>query len=212
MAHTREQRDKLRTPLCGARTRGTGQPCRLFAGQGTDHLGIGRCSRHGGSTQTHRTHAIGVEITRRMVALAQPIEDVTAPEVLERLLFVSAGYVAILEHEVASAGELGTKQADATVRLWNEERDRLARISEQCVRSGISERMVRIKEAEAAVMMATVKGVLDELRLTSGQRQAVGPALRKHAARLAQGDPDPAYDDQIQAALALDGPPEEWAA
>lgn len=35
---------------CGAKSKSTGQPCKLKAGYGTDHLGTGRCKFHGGKT------------------------------------------------------------------------------------------------------------------------------------------------------------------
>jgi len=38
-------------PKCGAKTRaGGGHPCGRMAGHGTNHLGMGRCKYHGGST------------------------------------------------------------------------------------------------------------------------------------------------------------------
>jgi len=57
------QRDAIRAPvaLCGARTR-AGAWCRLPAGHGTPTPGIGRCSRHGGCTPTHRAAAAHVEV------------------------------------------------------------------------------------------------------------------------------------------------------
>lgn len=44
---TRRQR-RADLPLCGADTR-TGKPCQRKAGSGTTHIGIGRCSNHGGN-------------------------------------------------------------------------------------------------------------------------------------------------------------------
>ncbi len=34
--------------ICGAKTKGTGDPCKNPAGWGTDHVGEGRCKLHGG--------------------------------------------------------------------------------------------------------------------------------------------------------------------
>ena len=36
-------------PRCGASGAGSGNPCLMTAGHGTDHLGTGRCKRHGGA-------------------------------------------------------------------------------------------------------------------------------------------------------------------
>ena len=47
MGYTSEQRDSLSTPLCLAKKK-NGTLAAPSAGQGTDHLGIGRCKYHGG--------------------------------------------------------------------------------------------------------------------------------------------------------------------
>jgi hypothetical protein len=146
-----------------------------------------------------------------MVTLGEPLEDVTAPETLMYLLRASAGHVEWLRHAVANVDELGEREAEVLTRLYDSERDRLTRIGEACIRAGVAEAQVRVAEAQAAQMMVAIKAVLDELRLTSGQRAAVGPALRKHAALLAGETPDAEQDARIADALALDGPPEEWA-
>src|ERR1700723_564286 len=63
---------------CGAKTR-NGGVCKLPAGHGTDHPGIGRCKLHGGSTPTHEG-AASMEIARReCAALGVPID--TTPDV-----------------------------------------------------------------------------------------------------------------------------------
>ncbi|MFP4017191.1 MAG: HGGxSTG domain-containing protein [Halanaerobiales bacterium] len=36
---------------CGAKAKSTGEPCKLPAGYGTDHLGEGRCKYHGGKSK-----------------------------------------------------------------------------------------------------------------------------------------------------------------
>lgn len=50
-------------PKCGAKGR-SGKPCGRPAGWGTDHVGVGRCKMHGGSTPTHRRGA-AIELQRR---------------------------------------------------------------------------------------------------------------------------------------------------
>ncbi len=43
--------------FCGARRRQGEGLCRRPAGWGTDHVGVGHCKLHGGSTKSHRTKA-----------------------------------------------------------------------------------------------------------------------------------------------------------
>lgn len=81
--------------LCNAQrpNQPKGVLCKRVAGHGTDHLGVGRCSRHGGSTETHAKHA-EVEIARRACeTLGIPIE-VDPREALERELWECSGNVA----------------------------------------------------------------------------------------------------------------------
>jgi len=69
------------TGTCGAKTKGTGAPCRRPAGWGTDHAGVGRCKLHGGATprgldSPHFVHGL------RCRYLAPKIQDrVEQPEV-----------------------------------------------------------------------------------------------------------------------------------
>ena len=62
---------------CGGRTR-SGRPCKLPAGHGTDHPGIGRCDHHGGATPTHQVHARRVAAERAVAVFGLPV--VTTPE------------------------------------------------------------------------------------------------------------------------------------
>ena len=40
----------VKRPICGAKSRQTGQPCKNVAGKKTDHVGTGKCFLHGGAT------------------------------------------------------------------------------------------------------------------------------------------------------------------
>jgi hypothetical protein len=62
---------------CGGRTR-SGRPCKLPAGHGTDHPGIGRCDHHGGATPTHQAHARRVLAEQAVQAFGLPVQ--TTPE------------------------------------------------------------------------------------------------------------------------------------
>jgi len=42
--------NKPQENICGAKTKGDGEPCKRPAGWGTDHPGVGRCKLHGGAT------------------------------------------------------------------------------------------------------------------------------------------------------------------
>lgn len=49
---------------CGAKAKGTGRPCRLPAGWGTDHPGAGRCKLHGGASLRKHGRRCSPEVRR----------------------------------------------------------------------------------------------------------------------------------------------------
>lgn len=69
-------------------------------------------------------------------------------------------------------------------RLEQSQGDRVAALAATMVRNDLGERMARIREAEAVMMMASIRRVLDRLDLTPEQRAKVGPALRAEAASI----------------------------
>jgi hypothetical protein len=180
MPHTPEQRSAR--PLCGARKRSNGEACRAFAGQGTDHPGTGRCKFHGGSTSSHRTHAVIEQAKTRAVRLGQSYE--MAPvEALIWMVNLSAGQVRYLAEELSTLDAARTNGEHLILqRLWNEERDRLARISKAALDAGVQERAIVLAERTGAAIADVLRRIFedDELRLTAKQREALPTLLRRH--------------------------------
>lgn len=183
-------------------TRVPGSPCKNWAGFRTEHPGVGKCFLHGGSTTSHRKFAVTVEAKRRMVQLGTPIEDVTAPAALMGLLRASAGHVAWLQHEVAALDTLASPEAEVLVRLYDSERDRLARISEACVRAGVAEHLIRMEQQHAEMVLRAFRDAARDAGLGAHQVQALATALRK---RLAEhgNDPQRAAQEAAQADARL---------
>jgi hypothetical protein len=158
MPHTPEQRSQH--ALCGAR-RKNGQHCRLFAGQGTDHPGTGRCKLHLGATATHKSHAIAVAAKQRMIKLGAPIEDIKPHRALLGLLQATTGHVSWLHHEIGALDDLSSPEAQVLVRLYDDERDRATRIAEACLRAGVDEREVRFTQAAAEQIVAVIRAGIE---------------------------------------------------
>lgn len=188
--HTSEQRDNLSTPLCGAKKR-DGSKCRAFAGQGTDHPGIGTCRWHGGATAAHKKHAVALDARQRMARFGTPIENISAPEALMGLLRASAGHVAFLLEEVTALDALASHEAQVIVDLYDRERDRLVRVSEACVRAGVAEHVISMEQGQAAMTVRAVRDAAGDVGLNRTQLQALGVALRKRLAEAAGGFGDP---------------------
>src|SRR6266545_6553438 len=125
MPHTSEQRD--RHALCAARKK-NGEKCRKFAGEGTNHRGIGACKYHLGATKAHETHAVKVEAQRRLVEFGQPLE-IEPTEALLGVLHLSAGHLSWIRSELGATEDKTTFDAQVLLRVWDDERDRVARIA-----------------------------------------------------------------------------------
>lgn len=180
MPLTREERSTF--DLCAAKKK-NGELCRAFAGQGTEHAGVGRCKFHGGNTKTHRQHAVVVEARRKMVQFGEPygLEPV---EALVWMVQLSAGHVRYLSEELAGLQdeERKTLEAQIATRLWNEERDRLARISKAALDAGVQERAIVLAERSGAAMAGLLRAVFEdpELDLSTAQRDRLPALLRRH--------------------------------
>lgn len=184
MPTTREQREQH--PLCGARKK-NGATCRQYAGLGTDHLGVGRCKYHLGSTSSHRKNAVELEAKQRMVKLGEPLADARPHGVLLALLRASAGHVGFLQAEVAGLDDLGSHESQVMLRLYDEERDRLARIAKSCSEAGVEAGEVQLQQAQALTIATALRSAAEEIGLGRSQLTALGTALRKHLAA-ASGD------------------------
>jgi hypothetical protein len=170
--------------LCGAKKK-NGNPCRAFAGQGTDHPGVGKCRYHLGNTRNHQVNAVVQEAQRRMVKLGMPVE-VHPHEALLQMLYLASGHVAWLREEVGGTDDLGTFEARVLVQLYGEERDRVAKIAKAALDAGVQERQVALAERYGSVLADFVRGVFQdaELALTPAQHERLPDLLRRHLVRL----------------------------
>ena len=186
MPHTPEQRDKQH--LCGAKKK-NGEKCRAFAGQGTDHPGIGTCKFHGGSTRTHKQHAVIQEAQRRMVKLGAPVE-MRPTEALLAMLHLASGHVAWLRGEISRLDDLSSSEGLAFVALYGEERDRVAKVAKACLDAGVAERQVRLVEQYGSALASVLGAVFADpaLHLRSEQRAALPEVLRRHLVAIEGGD------------------------
>jgi len=186
MAMSSEERSDY--PLCGAKKK-NGEECRAFAGQGTDHLGVGSCKYHGGSTGSHKTHAAKVEAERQMVTMGAPL-NVTPSGALKGLLRATAGHVAWLATEVGSRENLDGPESASLVMLYADERDRLARIAKACLDSGIGKVEVEMAEAQADALTKAINAAMSHVGgLSNEQKRQFGQALRRELADLSAPDP-----------------------
>ena len=164
--------------LCWAKRR-NGEPCRRPAGWYTDHPGIGRCKFHGGSTPSHVRSAIKTEAQRRMVTLGAPIQ--TKPDdALLWVVYATSGHVRWLAETIAALKNVASREAEILTELYGQERDRLVRASKAAVDAGIEERRVQLSEQMAGYLATVMRGVLDDINLTTEQKARAPEIVRRH--------------------------------
>lgn len=193
---------------CTARTSSTGARCRKAPVKGATV-----CAVHGGSAPQVQAAAARRVATAEAVALAHelglPIQ--TTPErALLDALNQSAGVAAFYGGKVQQIVEgnprdlvwghtrtkTGGDDAGATyeakpsvwLQLWNEERDRIIRISTAALRLEITEKQQLIAAEQARTFHAVVMATFAELGLTADQIQAGRDILADRLRRLAAID------------------------
>jgi hypothetical protein len=206
--HASRKLDKNRrvpvTAKCGAKGR-SGKPCGMAAGQGTSHVGWGRCKLHGGNTPTGIKSAARLKLEAEMAAgptLGGPIE-VDPSEALLQEVHRAAGYVAWLSAKVATLDEADLfeptpvgHQASALLRELQHEREMLRRAAESALKAGIAERQVRVAESQAQILAGVIRAVLSdpEIELTPASRVRVPSVVRRHLEAVPTTDVEPAAE------------------
>lgn len=182
--HTPEQRD--RHALCGARKK-NGEQCRLFAGQGTQHPGVGRCKHHLGNTKGHQKNAVKVQAEREMLAAQERLEfggqiDIEPVEALLTVLRLSAGHLAWLRSELGAHEDKTDFRGQVLMRLWNDERERVARIAKAALDAGVQERQIALAERYGEMLAELLREIFFDpgLALTMKQRAKLPSVLRRH--------------------------------
>ena len=193
MAHTSRQRDGMK--LCGAKKK-NGESCRAFAGQGTPHFGIGRCRWHLGNTKQHQLHAVKEEARARMVEFGQSAEfgqsiDVDPATALLGVLHLSAGHLNFIKAELSEIEEKTSMEGQILLRLFDEERDRIARISKAALDAGVAERQVRLAEMYGEALANLLRAVFFDktLALSAAQRARLPDVLRVHLGQVTTEPP-----------------------
>lgn len=170
-------------PLCEAATRSReGEPCLQPAGWGTPHPGRGRCRFHGGNAPTHVTKAKREELAEAAATFSTR-RDIPPAEALAEVIGLTAGAVAWLASRVA---EDDGPDADV-VRIYGEERDRLARVSKAALDVGLDARRVQLAEDQGRVVASLIQRILGDLELTPSQQVVAPTVVRRRLLELGAG-------------------------
>ena len=176
------------TPRCKGTNR-QGSPCGLPSGWGTGHPGTGNCKLHGGSTPNGRKHALAeqarIELARLDVA---PVEDP-----LSELAKITGQVIAWKDQIAAKVNELtsirysteGGEQLRAEVALLERAFDRCEKFLTAMARLNIDERLAKISEERAEVIITVFTAALERAGIQGEQFDAVLTAADEEFARQA---------------------------
>lgn len=178
-------------PKCGGARRQSTGTCERPAGWGTPHPGAGRCKLHGGCIPTVVTSEARKAVEREARAAFGRLADVSTP-VADPLTALAdlAGHVGawmqFLADRVADlqtlaySGEAG-EQVKGEIVLFERALDRCNTVLGTYARLNIDERLARISEQQADMVLKALGAGLDAAGVTSDRRPI---ALRAAAGHL----------------------------
>lgn len=170
-------------PQCDAKRR-NGEHCKQRAGHGTDHPGYGHCRLHGGNNPSGKKHAVRLEVAERMARMGEPVVGITPPEALQGLVESAAGHVNFLNGEIQRLSELSNSEAQALLRWYIDERDRLARFAEASMRTGVADAQLRVSQAQVALLGEALQSAMFKAGIDQESQQKIGAALRQELLKL----------------------------
>jgi len=188
-------------PKCGAKLHGREGTCSLPAGWGTSHKGYGRCRKHlGNSPNVARAaeaerveHEARAELTRLDVTpVDHPLEELQ--KLAGRVLAweKTVGELVNRLSEIRYEDEHGGEQLRAEVALLERAMDRCERVLVAMARLNIDERLARLTERQAELVIGVLKGALEDLGIDRSEnevRRVMARRLRLVAAQERQAIP-----------------------
>lgn len=172
-----------------------GVTCRNRAGARTEHLGVGRCYRHGGKTETHNRSA-DMEIARReCAALSVPVE-IDPGEALLQELCRTWGWIRTYDAFVQNLGlqegehwgrlygptgmATGEAKPHVAVELLFRERQHAKAVAEAAIRAHVDVRRMELHEQQVDIAQRAFEAMLVELKLSADQRQEARQSYARH--------------------------------
>ncbi|WP_128381264.1 hypothetical protein [Streptomyces cavernae] len=192
MSSLRPERAEGDKPRCGAQKRQgePGETCTFVAGWGTDHVGTGRCRLHGGNTRNQRAaaHAQKAEQEARALLASLDVTPVDNPfTALSRLAGQAvawqetiAGIVNQLGDRVRYEGAGGNEQLRAEIVLYERAMDRCAQVLGMIARLNIEDRMARVSEQQAEIVVAAIEAALAAAGVTGRDADEARTVAARH--------------------------------
>lgn len=180
---------------CGAGLRQSEGYCQKEAGWGTDHLGAGPCRLHGGSTRSVSKGAqrILVEAGARKALTGLGLEPVTNP--LEALALHAAEVMALRDYLRDQVSRLETlryeggtgEQVRAELAAYQAALRDTTSVLTGIAKLHIDERLVRITEQQAALVVQAIRTTLASLDLSPEQQALANTVVVRELRALSSG-------------------------
>lgn len=168
---------------CGARMR-NGAHCEWPAGNGTAHIGVGRCVRH--DTQVER--AAGAWTVAHAIAR---IEDISPWEALLLAVKRAAAWAAFYDVKLGEATDDDQLAPDGSHHHWvkaaERVNDKLARYSKMAVDAGVAQLLVTQARAQGEEIARVMNTAIGNAGLDEAAEERLRSAL--HAALMAMATP-----------------------
>lgn len=184
--------DRPASYYCGAKRRQGGAPCRLRAGQGTDHLGTGKCSRHGGSTRMQRRGAHRQEaLAFAFGALGAEVSDDPLEALLQSVRLAS-GQVAywrvrLLPYQAGGEKADELEPPDLIAGL-DSALDRQQKCAKAALDAKVDEKLVQINMRFAERLTLAFEDAVAAMKLDAATK-AIGVAAYTQALVRLEGEP-----------------------
>lgn len=198
-------RAKATDQRCGAKNKHGGGTCKRRAGAGTDHLGEGRCSKHGGSSPSGKKAAAVELVAKEAIAFGLgDIEEIHPHDVVEQLVWMSWGQVKFCRDKVIALGGdqyvvrplaesmshgpggshtedlMGQEQLHIWIRTLQQAMDRAFKMSEAAIKLGVEERKVTMVETLVMDLGQALRAVFAGLGLDTRQKELAPMLMRQH--------------------------------
>lgn len=209
LLHREKEMARNKPTYCGAKKR-DGSSCRMAAGFGTNHLGLGCCKHHGGASPTAIKAANRKIATKEAVLLGAP-REINPLDAIIWCIQIKAGEVQWLSEKIVDLEErdwiedsLAGRRFNLFARHRDEATKSLVEFSKIAISLGLAERAVKLAEQYGTMLANLIKGILGDLNLTAEQQAEAPRIVRKHLilvqGGLAQGQLPPGYKDEEEVA------------
>jgi hypothetical protein len=112
-------------------------------------------------------------------------------EALLTVLHLSFGHLCWLRSELAHMPSKTTFEGQVFLRMYDDERDRVARISKAALDAGVQERQIKLAERWGEMIGDLLSGIFHELALNKRQQDALPGVVQRHLMVIENSDDVP---------------------